>query len=143
VVEPNGMSLEHLLIPYIDYLTFGIHIAVGIVIGISVIIALVRIFRILLLNYRNKNEIPLSDLEVEDKHGTLRHAILFENVRMRLARGLLMALDFEVGSDILKTVIDPSFTELTILSVIVGIRIVLSWSLSKEISRQYEHLGRR
>jgi uncharacterized membrane protein len=137
------MSLEHLLIPYIDYLTFGIHIAVGIVIGISVIIALVRIFRILLLNYRNKNEIPLSDLEVEDKHGTLRHAILFENVRMRLARGLLMALDFEVGSDILKTVIDPSFTELTILSVIVGIRIVLSWSLSKEISRQYEHLGRR
>ncbi len=52
------MSLEHLLIPYIDYLTFGIHIAVGIVIGISVIIALVGIFRILLLNYRNeKNEI--------------------------------------------------------------------------------------
>jgi uncharacterized membrane protein len=140
VVEPNGMSLEHLLIPYIDYLTFGIHIAVGIVIGISVIIALVGIFRILLLNYRNKNEIPLVE---EDKHGTLRHAILFENVRMRLARGLLMALDFEVGSDILKTVIDPSFTELTILSVIVGIRIVLSWSLSKEISRQYEHLGRR
>jgi uncharacterized membrane protein len=52
-----------------------------------------------------------------------------------------MALDFEVGSDILKTVIDPSFTELTILSVIVGIRIVLSWFLSKELSRQSEHLG--
>ena len=52
-----------------------------------------------------------------------------------------MALDFEVGSDILKTVINPSFTELAILSVIVGIRIVLSWSLSKELSRQSEHLG--
>ncbi len=60
MVEPNGRSLEHLLIPYIDYLTFGIHIAVGIIIGISVIFALVGIFRILLLNYRNKNEIPLS-----------------------------------------------------------------------------------
>ena len=58
MVEPNGMSLEHLLMPYIDYLTFGIHIAVGIIIGISVIIALVGIFRILLLNHRNeKNEI--------------------------------------------------------------------------------------
>ena len=54
---------------------------------------------------------------------------------MRLARGLLLALDFEVGSDILKTVIDPSYTELTILSVIAGIRIVLSSSLSKELSR--------
>jgi uncharacterized membrane protein len=60
---------------------------------------------------------------------------------MRLARGLLMALDFEVGSDILKTVIDPSFTELATLSVIVGIRIVLSWSISKELSRHSEHLG--
>jgi uncharacterized membrane protein len=61
---------------------------------------------------------------------------------MRLAKGLLLALDFEVGIDILKTIIDPSFTELVILSVIVGIRIVLSWSLSKELSRQSEHLGR-
>ena len=141
MVEPNGMSLEHLLIPYIDYLTFGIHIAVGIIIGISVIIALVGIFRILLLNYRKENEILVVE-EKEDKHGGLRHAILFENIRMRLARGLLLALDFEVGSDILKTIIDPSLTELVILSVIVGIRIVLSWSLSKELSRQSEHLGR-
>ena len=133
------MSLEHLLIPYIDYLTFGIHIAAGIIIAISVIIALVGIFRILLPKNRKENE----TLAVEDdKHGRLRHAILFENIRMRLARGLLLALDFEVGIDILKTIIDPSFTELAILSVIVGIRIVLSWSLSKEISRQSEHLGR-
>lgn len=132
------MSLEHLLMPYIDYLTFGIHIAVGLVIGISVIIALVGIFRILLLNYRNKNEVLVG----EDKHGGLRHAILFENIRMRFASGLLLALDFEVGSDILKTIIDPSFTELVILSVIVGIRIILSWSLSKELSRQSQHLGR-
>jgi uncharacterized membrane protein len=137
MIEPSDMSLEHLLIPYIDYLTFGIHIAVGIIIGISVIIALVGIFRILLLKNRNETEM----LAADDKHGRLRHAILYENIRMRLARGLLIALDFEVGSDILKTVLDPSFTELAILSVIVGIRIVLSWSLSKELSRQSEHLG--
>lgn len=48
---------------------------------------------------------------------------------------MLLALDFEVGSDILKTILVPSVTELTILSVIVGIRIVLSWSLLKEIDR--------
>jgi uncharacterized membrane protein len=48
---------------------------------------------------------------------------------------VLLALDFEVGSDILKTILVPSITELTILAVVVGIRIVLSWSLSKEIDR--------
>lgn len=46
-----------------------------------------------------------------------------------------LALNFEVGSDILKTILVPSVTELKILAVIVGIRIVLSWSLSKEIDR--------
>jgi hypothetical protein len=54
---------------------------------------------------------------------------------LRLARGLLLALDFEVGSDILKTILVPSANELSILAVVVGIRIVLSWSLSKEIDR--------
>jgi uncharacterized membrane protein len=58
-----------------------------------------------------------------------------ETIRLRLARGMLLVLDFEVGSDILKTILVPSVTELTILAVIIGIRIVLSWSLSKEIAR--------
>jgi uncharacterized membrane protein len=58
-----------------------------------------------------------------------------ETIRLSLARGMLLALDFEVGSDILKTILVPSITELTILAVVVGIRIVLSWSLSKEIDK--------
>lgn len=97
MVEHDGMPIDQLLIPYIDYLTFGIHIAAGLVIGISVIIALIGIFRILLSKNRNENE-----LLVEGKYGRLGRAILFETVRMRLARGLLLALDFEVGGDILK-----------------------------------------
>ena len=59
--------------------------------------------------------------------------IYWVTIRTRLARGLLLALDFEIGSDILKTILVPSFTELIILAVVVGIRIILSWSLSKEI----------
>src|SRR6185437_4364216 len=58
-----------------------------------------------------------------------------ETSRLRLARRLLLALDFEVGSNILKTILVPSPNELSILAVVVGIRIVLSWSLSKEIDR--------
>ena len=112
----NGQSLEYLIRPYVGYLTFGIDIAAGIIIAISAATALFAFFKIL-------RKSPTE--QTQDK----------ETIRLRLARGLLLALDFEVGSDILKTILVPSTNELSILAVVVGIRIVLSWSLSKEIDR--------
>jgi uncharacterized membrane protein len=111
-----GQSLENLIRPYVGYLTFGIDIAAGIIIGISAIFAFIAFLKIL--------RKPIKEQTVDK-----------ETIRLRLARGMLLALDFEVGSDILKTILVPSITELTILAVVVGIRIVLSWSLSKEIDR--------
>jgi uncharacterized membrane protein len=109
-----GQSLESFLQPYVSAVTFGIDIAAGIIIGISALFALISFLKIL----------TKSDIEqTQDK----------ETIRLRLARGMLLALDFEVGSDILKTVLVPSLNGLSILAVVVGIRIVLSWSLSKEI----------
>ena len=114
--SPNGQSLEYLIRPYVGYLTFGIDIAAGIIIAISAATALFAFFKILRKSPKE---------QTEEK----------ETIRLRLARGLLLALDFEVGSDILKTILVPSANELSILAVVVGIRIVLSWSLSKEIDR--------
>ncbi len=111
-----GQSLEDVIRPYVGYITFAIDVSAGIIIGISAIMGLISFFKIL--------RKPLEQ-QTQDK----------ETIRLRLARGMLLALDFEVGSDILKTVLVPSITELTILAVVVGIRIVLSWSLSKEIGR--------
>jgi uncharacterized membrane protein len=51
-----------------------------------------------------------------------------------------MALDFVVGADILTTILDPSTEDLFRLAVIVAIRIILGWSLSKEISGHSEDL---
>jgi uncharacterized membrane protein len=107
---------ESLLVPFVNYLTFGIDIAAGLIIGISAILALISFCKIL-------------------RKSTKEQTIDKETIRLRLARGMLLALDFEVGSDILKTILVPSVRELTILAVIVGIRIALSWSLSKEIDR--------
>ena len=112
----NGQSLEFWIRPYVGYLTFGIDIAAGIIIAISAAAALFAFFKILRKSPKE---------QTQDK----------ETIRLRLARGLLLALDFEVGSDILKTILVPSVNELSILAVVVGIRIVLSWSLSKEINR--------
>jgi uncharacterized membrane protein len=112
----NGQSVEYLIRPYVGYLTFGIDIAAGIIIAISAGTALFAFFKILRKS---------SEEQTQEK----------ETIRLRLARGLLLALDFEVGSDILKTILVPSANELSILAVVVAIRIVLSWSLSKEINR--------
>jgi uncharacterized membrane protein len=45
----------------------------------------------------------------------------------------ILALDLEVGSDIIRTILAPSESDLISLAVIVAIRITLSWSLSRDI----------
>jgi uncharacterized membrane protein len=111
-----GQSLQSFLQPYVSAVTFGIDIAAGLIIGISALFGFISFLRIL--------PKPIQE-QTQEK----------ETIRLRLARGMLLALDFEVGSDILKTVLVPSLNELSILAVVVSIRIVLSWSLSKEIDK--------
>lgn len=117
ILDLNGLiPIEAIRSYYIDLITFGIDILAASVIIISVIMAVISFLKIL------KN--PIKD-QTMDK----------ESIRLRLARGILLALDFEIGSDIIKTMQIPGIKELLILGVIVTIRIVLSWSLSKEIDR--------
>lgn len=117
----DGLSLEHLLAVIVDYITFGIDVSAGIIIGTSVIIALIGYVKI--LGRASKGQ-----------------ATEGSTIRFRLAGGLLLALDFEVGSDILKTILVPTVNELLMLSIIVVLRIALGWSLSKEISGHSEDL---
>ena len=117
ILDLNGfIPIEAIRSYYIDLITFGIDILAASVIIISVIMAVISFLKIL------KN--PIKDQTVDK-----------ESIRLRLARGILLALDFEIGSDIIKTMQIPGIKELLILGVIVTIRIELSWSLSKEIDR--------
>lgn len=85
--------MEYLSRPYAGYLTFGIDIAAGIIIAISATTALIAFFKILRKSPKE---------QIQEK----------ETSRLRLARRLLLALDFEVGSNILKTILVPcSFTQ--------------------------------
>ena len=108
--------IERFLDPYLSILILIIDIFAGVVIGISAILAFISYLKIV-------------------RKRTHEQIIQQESIRLRLARGMLFALDFEIGADILKTVPVPSPTDLAILSVVVAIRIILSWSLSKEIER--------
>jgi uncharacterized membrane protein len=120
-VEGSAESLEPVLDVILNYVTLGIEIAAAIIIGISAVIAFIGYIRT--LSRRRKAEVSKGDA-----------------VRFRLAGGLLLALDLVVGSDILTTILDPSTEDLFRLSVIVAIRIILGWSLSKEISGHSEDL---
>lgn len=116
-----GSASEQILGLIIEYISFGIDVASGFIIGTSVVIALIGYVKTL--------------GRAQEGQSSKR-----ESIRFRLAGGLLLALDFQVGSDILKTVLVPTTNELIILAVIVGLRIVLGWSLSREISGHSEDL---
>ena len=123
-LEGSSESLEPFIDVIIEYITTGIEAAAAIIIGISVVIAFIGYIRTLFR--RQKGEGSKGDV-----------------IRFRLAGGLLLALDLVVGADILTTSLDPTAEELIRLSVIVAIRIVLGWSLSKEISGHSEDLLRK
>ena len=55
---------------------------------------------------------------------------------------MLLAIDLQVGSVILKAIIVPSFQELAMLAAIVGIKVVVGWSLSKEVDRHHDQQSR-
>ena len=120
-VEGSSESLEPLLDVILNYVTIGIEAAAAIIIGISAVVAFIGYIRSL---YRPQR-----------REGSKEYVI-----RFRLVGGLLMALDLVVGSDILTTILDPTTEDLFRLAVIVAIRIVLGWSLSKEISGHSEDL---
>ena len=55
------------------------------------------------------------------------------NIRLDLARTIILGLEFFIASDVIETTIAPDFQSLGILGVLVIIRTVLNFSLHKEI----------
>jgi uncharacterized membrane protein len=57
-----------------------------------------------------------------------------QQIRWRFGRWLSLALDFLIASDILRTGVSPSWTEIGQLGAIVAIRIVITIALSREVN---------
>jgi uncharacterized membrane protein len=53
-------------------------------------------------------------------------------IRWRFGRWLSLALDFLIASDILRTGVSPSWSEIGQLAAIVAIRILITFTLGKE-----------
>ena len=120
MVESGEALGQFFLGQLIEYTVLALEFIVTITIIIIVGITLALLIKTMLSKLRNKEE------------KEQRRKYVDQSVRHML-RGLLISLDFLVAADLLKSIIVPTVPELTTLAIIVGIRIVLSWSLSKEI----------
>ena len=58
-----------------------------------------------------------------------------ELIRIKLGSYLVLALEFFIASDIIKTIITPSWQGLGILGAIVVIRTIFSYFLTKDLKR--------
>ena len=56
-----------------------------------------------------------------------------ESIRLSLGRSLSLALEFQLGADILGTALDPSRDDLIILGAIAALRTVLNFFLGREL----------
>ena len=57
-----------------------------------------------------------------------------ESVRLSLGRSLSLALEFQLGADILGTALDPSREDLIILGAIAALRTILNFFLGRELA---------
>ena len=106
-------EIFHLIVEYIIII---IQIIVGIFVAAIVIIALANLIKLL-----------LSKIRREQRQVYVRELVT------RMLRGLLIALDFLITADLLRTILDPTLEETAVFALIVVLRILLNWSLSKEI----------
>jgi len=57
----------------------------------------------------------------------------YEHTKRTYVQKLILALDFFVAADLLKLVVMPTMEEIILIAIIVAIRTLLNYSLSKEI----------
>ena len=110
VVSPE---IFHIIV---EYIVLIIEIIVGILVASIVIITLANLVKLLLSKLRKE-----------------QRQVYVHKIVARMLRGLLIALDFLIAADLLQTVLDPTLEETAVFALIVVLRILLSWSLSKEI----------
>ena len=120
VVAPGEGTIETTIINLVQWLKLAIETSGAAVIGIGVIIALYDFARAL---------VP-PQLESYNK------------IRLTLARYLALALELQLGADILSTAISPSWDQIGKLGAIAVIRTALNFFLTREMRDERENSSR-
>ena len=114
-METPTASPEELIVQgVVHWLRLAVETTGAVVIGIGVSITLVAFVRALLV----------------------RKAADFNAIRLVLARYLAMALEFQLGADILSTAVAPTWNEIGKLGAVAVIRTTLNYFLSREMQEE-------
>jgi uncharacterized membrane protein len=69
-----------------------------------------------------------------------RNAKSFVPIRLDLGRFLALGLEFQLGSDLLRTAVAPTFVEIGQLAAVAAIRTALNFFLGREIKEEREEI---
>ncbi len=113
VAAENGffLSFEETILTAAQWLRLGVEAIGALVIGIGALLAIYQF----IIHF--KSEQPLN----------------FNRVRLTLGKYLTLALEFQLGADILSTAIAPTWEQIGKLAAIAAIRTVLNYFLTKEL----------
>ena len=100
------------------WLAAGVEAAAALVIGLAAIEAFLRALTLFVPRPALPNEPDAKEL-----------------VRLKLGRWLALALELELGADILRTAVAPTWTEIGQLGAIVVLRTALNFFLQQEIDK--------
>ena len=109
--SPEGY--QTLLRAFLELLIFLANAAGGLVVGVAIVRGLA---------------LYLVDL-VRERGGEVPK----EAIRLSLGRSLALALEFQVGADILGTALDPTINDILVLAAVVVLRTVLNFFLGREL----------
>lgn len=83
----------------------------------------------------------------------IRNKLKFNDtcIKIEIAKGLALGLEFKLGGEILRTILVRTMTEIKVLAAIIVLRVVLTfvihWEISSEIHQDEElnesHLNKR
>lgn len=112
--NPAELGIEEWIVSAVLWLKLAVEATGALVIGIGVVVASIQFVRTLWSSgMRNYNP-----------------------VRLTLARHLALALEFQLGADILGTAVAPSWDQIGKLAAIAVIRTALNYFLMREIREE-------
>lgn len=117
IATPQDGAVESSIVNAVQWLRLVVETTGAIVIGLGVIVAVYQFARAL----------------------AARRLENYNQIRLTLARYLALALEFQLGADILSTAIAPSWDQIGKLGAIAVIRTGLNYFLTREMREAGEH----
>jgi uncharacterized membrane protein/uncharacterized protein YceK len=111
---PGACAAETILVSAVDYLTLLAELSGAFVIAVGVIRALWKFMPHIFQREHDAGEYK-------------------EDIRLQLGKSLALALEFELGADILKTAVAPTLPIIGQLAAIIVLRTALNYFLEREL----------